>query len=89
MDAVFKMARRSAALRKATFPPQSRNAQWDNVHADTGATNNWNDEGTLGDTPKPTRIGGQVIGKPAQSNIDAALDAIKRDLARGAKRLGS
>lgn len=88
LDAVFKIARRSAALRKATFPPQSRNAQWDNVTARTGATNDWNDEGTLGDTPKPTRIGGQVIGVPSKTNMQAAFDAIKQDLARGAKRMG-
>lgn len=80
VDAIFKMACRSAALRKATFPPQSRNAQWDNVHAETGAGNYWDDEGTVGAKEvKPAMIGGHVIGKPAQSNIDAALAAIKQD----------
>lgn len=89
MDGIFKMARRSAALRKTTFPPNSSNGQWGGATANTGAGNNWNDEGTVGAAgAKPTRIGGQVIGTPSKTNMQAALDAIKQDMARGAKRMG-
>jgi hypothetical protein len=87
LDAIFKMARRSAALRKTTFPPNSSNGQWGGRIASTGAGNDWNDEGTVGAAgATPARIGGQVIGTPSKSNMQAALDAIKQDLARGAKR---
>jgi hypothetical protein len=68
---------------------QSSNGQWDNTHAATGATetssSDWRDDFT---PPKPTRLPFQVVGTPNRSNMDAALDAIKQDLARGAKQVG-
>jgi hypothetical protein len=72
-------------LRKAVAP-QSANGQWDNVHADTGASNNFRDEQTA--KPNTARLGGQLIGTPSKTNMQAAVDAIKEDLARGAKRMG-
>jgi len=86
---------RGGQLRKAgTSPfihdiraqPQSENGQWDSNHHNTGATNDWRNENEP--TKKPTRVGGQVIGSPSATNRDAALDAIKRDLARGAQVIG-
>lgn len=68
-------------------PPQSSNASWDNTHADTGAGNDWHDETEMGETTT-ARIGGQVIGVPSQTNMQAALDAIKRDLRKPKNLLG-
>jgi len=55
-----------------------------NAVADWG---NWRDQPWQ--PPKPTMVGGHVVGAPAKSNMDAARDALKRDLARGAKRVGT
>jgi hypothetical protein len=68
-------------------PPQSSNASWDNTHANTGAGNDWRDETEMGETVT-ARIGGQVIGVPSQTNFQAALDAIKRDLRKPKNLLG-
>ncbi|MGO8859077.1 MAG: hypothetical protein ACLQO1_25775 [Steroidobacteraceae bacterium] len=74
-------------IRKGGQPPQSSNASWDNTHANTGAGNNWRDETEMGETVT-ARIGGQVIGVPSQTNMQAALDAIKKDLRRPKNLLG-
>jgi hypothetical protein len=90
-------------FRKVSFPPQSRNAQWDNVHADTGASNNWNDEDTTGDTPKPSLVARTMpkdvsnstnssaavnsYGVSWKTSFHAAAEAIKQDLKRP-KRFG-
>jgi hypothetical protein len=75
-----------STLRKAiTLPRQDTDLVDTGGIADTGASNNWHDENSAGDTPKPVRIGGQLIGTPAKSDFDAVLDALKRDFARGAK----
>ncbi len=66
--------------------PNSSNAQWDDVHADTGASNDWHDQITP--KTKPTRLPFKVNGTPSKSNLDAAVDAIKQDMARSAKRMG-
>jgi hypothetical protein len=55
--------------------------------ANTGATNNWRDQTEMGETSRTARVGGQVIGVPSQTNMQAALDAIKKDLARPKRRL--
>lgn len=81
-----KMLKRGRRMRKVGFPPQSSNGQWGGGIASTGATNDFHDEGD--NYPKPTHIAGQVIGVPSQTNMQAAVDAIKADWARGAKRMG-
>lgn len=89
MAALEKMIRRGRNLHKGvTFPRQDNDINDSTGIANTGATNNWHDQNSNGDTPKPTRIGGQVIGTPSQSDMDAAVNAIKQDWARGAKTLG-
>lgn len=73
-------------IKKAlTFPPQSSNAFWNEVTADAGTTGSWRDE--ILPITKPIRIGGQIIGAPSKSNMQAALDAVRQDVARGTKRL--
>ena len=66
--------------------PENRNGNWDDAHADTGATNDWHDQ--IVPSTKPTLVGGQPIGTPSTSQRDAAIDAIKRDLSKP-KRLGT
>jgi len=88
MSALEKMIRRGRHLRKGVTFPRQDNDITDLIGiADTGASNNWHDQNSNGDTPKPTRIGDQVIGTPDQSEMDAAVDAIKQDWARGAKSI--
>jgi hypothetical protein len=72
-------------MTKLSLPPQSLNGTNGGPYANTGASNNWADETADGDV-KPTRVGGQVIGTPAQSNIQATVDAIKAIHAKGPKR---
>ncbi|MGA2366179.1 MAG: hypothetical protein ABSG12_11900 [Steroidobacteraceae bacterium] len=52
----------------------------------TGASNNWRDETDMGEV-RTTRVAGQAIGIPSQNNMQAALDAIKKDLARPKRML--
>jgi hypothetical protein len=77
----------SRRLESPAFPPQSRNAISDGAIASTGASNNWHDQ--TWDPPKPT-IFPRVMPKDVShsANLDAVTAAIKRDLARGAKRIG-
>jgi hypothetical protein len=85
MDELRKMIRRNRLGKAAGLPPEDNDISGDGI-ANTGASNNWRDNPAP--TTKPTRIGGQVIGVPSQTNMQAALDAIKQDWARGAKRMG-
>jgi hypothetical protein len=64
--------------------PNSDNANWNDLYAATGAANNFRDIPTP--SVRPTLVGGQPIGTPSASNRDAALEAIKQDLARSGKR---
>jgi hypothetical protein len=58
MAALEKMIRRRRNLRKGvTFPRQDSDITDSSGIASTGATNNWHDQNSNGDTPKPTRIG--------------------------------
>jgi hypothetical protein len=70
-----------------TKPPNSANANWNDVHADTGATNDWRDQSVP--NVKPTLVGGQPIGAPPITDRDAALDAIKRALRKPEKMWGN
>jgi hypothetical protein len=72
-------------LRKG-FPPQDSDIRGGSI-ANTGAGNDWKDQPTP--AQKPTRIGNQVIGAPSRTNMQAAIDALKQDFARGAKRMGA
>jgi hypothetical protein len=81
MDALTKMVRRNRMRKAAGLPLEDNDITGGGI-ANTGASNNWHDQNSNGDMPKPTRIGGQVIGAPSQTNFQAALDAIKQDLAR-------
>jgi hypothetical protein len=58
--------------------PESSNSNWNDVHADTGATNNWRDQPEP--TTRPTIVGVQFLGVPDASQRNAAVDAIKRAL---------
>ncbi len=85
MTTLEKRAYRKALTNPAlndvgTRPPQSSNAQWDNARADDGAITNWPTDPVP--SQRPTIVGGQPIGTPSDSNRDAALDAIKRALAK-------
>jgi hypothetical protein len=64
---------------------ENSNGNWDDTHANTGATNNFRD--SPAPALRPTVVGGQVIGSPTMSQRDAAIDAIKRDLSKP-KRMG-
>ncbi|HTV96615.1 MAG TPA: hypothetical protein VME42_11435 [Steroidobacteraceae bacterium] len=69
------------AQRGVSFPPQSSNALANpNVDSSHGQTNDWHDEQTA--SPTVTMFGGQRVGVPDRSNMDAAVDAIKRDLSK-------
>jgi hypothetical protein len=72
-------------LRKVSFPPHDNDIDGGSI-ANTGASNNFRDQPSP--NVKPTRIGNQIIGAPSRTNMQAAVDAIKQDLARGAKRMG-
>jgi hypothetical protein len=67
--------------------PESANGQWTDVHANTGATNDWHDQITP--TTKPTRITFPQFGVPGRSTRDAAVDAIKTAWAAGPQRMGA
>jgi len=88
VGALTRMLASGENLRKGfKAPPRSDNAQWDNRTAiNTGATDDWNDE--MPGEPTVTIIVGHRVGTPDPSNRNAAVDAIKQDLARGAKRMG-
>ena len=66
--------------------PQSSNSQWNDVHANTGASNDWHDQ--IAPTTKPTRITFHQFGTPGRSSRDDAVEAIKQDLTKP-KRMGA
>jgi hypothetical protein len=66
--------------------PQSSNAQWDNTHAATGATNDWHDQ--IAPSTKPARIAFHQFGTPGRSSRDDAIEAIRQDLTKP-KRMGA
>jgi hypothetical protein len=68
----------SRRLRKVSFPPQSSNGISGGGIKDTGAANNWRDQGFT--APKPTVIGNQAVQ-------DASLAAIRQDWLKP-KRMG-
>jgi hypothetical protein len=67
--------------------PNSSNANWNNTRADDAATTNWprDKEPSQG----MTIVGGQVVGRPSDSNRDAAVDAIKNALRSPQKLWGN
>jgi len=67
-------------------PTESANGQWNNVHANTGATNDWHDQITP--TTKPTRITFHQFGTPGRSSREDVIEAIKQDLTKP-KRIGA
>jgi hypothetical protein len=78
------------AMRKAVVKPTpsrgSSNGVWDDTHANTGADNNFRNDAAP--TNKPTVIAREVPRDVSHSpNIQAVLDALKQDFARGAKRM--
>jgi hypothetical protein len=87
-DRTIREIRRAHGLGKSlTLPRESVNGEWDNVTANTGATNNFRD--SAAPTIKPTIVPRQDVRDVSRSpNIQAVLDALKQDFARGAKRLG-
>jgi hypothetical protein len=66
--------------------PESSNGQWNDVHHDTGATNDWHDE--IAPTTKPTRVTFHQCGTPGRSSRDDAIEAIRQDLTKP-KRMGA
>jgi hypothetical protein len=84
MDALKKMVRCNRVRKAAGLPPEDADITGGGI-ANTGASNNWRDNPAP--ATKPTRIGGQVIGVPSQTNMQAALDAIKKDLSRPKRML--
>jgi hypothetical protein len=66
--------------------PESSNSNWNDVHANTGATNDWHDQITP--TTKPTRVTFPQFNAPGQSTRDDAIEAIKQDLSKP-KRMGA
>jgi hypothetical protein len=70
-----------------TKPPQSSNGMWNGGIADTGAANSWRDQ-PLPST-RPTLVGAQTTTTPSQLTRDAAVDAIKRALAKPQEALGN
>jgi len=74
-------------MTKLSFPPQSSNSANDRTRANDGARlahDAVDDESTTG--TRATIIGSQPIRDVASSaSINAAVDAIKKDLARGAR----
>jgi len=78
---VSKRLRKSPALNAVgTKPPESSNSVWNDVHADTGAANNWRDQPAP--SQRTTLVGGQPIGTPPMTDRDAAVAAIKRALSK-------
>jgi hypothetical protein len=67
--------------------PESLNSQWNNVHADTGAANNWRDIPVP--SVRPTIVGSQNTATPSALTRDAAVDAIKRALRNPQKMWGN
>jgi hypothetical protein len=67
--------------------PESLNGQWNNVHADTGAVNDWRDIPVPSE--RPTIIGAQTTTTPSALTRDAAVDAIKRALRKPQKMWGN
>jgi hypothetical protein len=64
---------------------ESGNGNWDDTHANTGATNDWHDQ--IVPATKPTRITFPQFNAPGQSARNDAIEAIKQDLSKP-KRLG-
>jgi hypothetical protein len=67
--------------------PNSSNAVWNDVHADTGASNDWRDQPTP--SVEPTIVGAQTLVTPSALTRDAAVDAIKRALRQPKKAFGN
>jgi hypothetical protein len=66
--------------------PESSNSTWNDVHANTGAGDDWHDQITP--TVKPTRVTFPQFGVPGQSRRDDAVEAIREALTKP-KRLGA
>jgi hypothetical protein len=67
--------------------PESLNSQWNDVHADTGATNNFRDMPVP--SVRPTIVGSQTTATPSMLTRDAAIDAIKMALRKPQKLWGN
>jgi hypothetical protein len=67
--------------------PQNLNSHWDDVHADTGAANNWHDIPVPAE--RPTVVGSQNTATPSMLTRDAAVDAIKMALRKPQKLWGN
>jgi hypothetical protein len=70
-----------AATFKTSFPSNSENGTWAGRIADTGASNNFNDEGTQ--RPATELVGGytdSALG-PDDPRVQAAVNAVNRDAA--------
>jgi hypothetical protein len=67
--------------------PESLNGQWNDVHAATGASNNFRDMAVPSE--RPTIIGSQTTATPSALTRDAAIDAIKRALRSPQKMWGN
>jgi hypothetical protein len=65
--------------------PESANSNWNSVHANTGAANDWHDQ--IAPSTKPARVAFHQFGTPGQSSRDDAIEAIKQDLSKP-KRMG-
>jgi hypothetical protein len=70
-----------------TKPPQSANGTWNDVHADTGATNDWRDQAAP--STRPNVVGNQTTATPSMLTRDAAIDAIKFALRKPQKMWGA
>jgi hypothetical protein len=66
--------------------PESSNSTWNNMHANTGATNDWHDQ--IVPTTKPVRVTFPQFGTPGRPDRDDAVEAIKEALTKP-KRLGA
>jgi hypothetical protein len=66
-------------------PTESSNSQWNDVHANTGAADDWHDQ--IAPTTKPNRIAFHQFGTPGRSSRDDVIEAIKQDLTKP-KRMG-
>jgi hypothetical protein len=95
VGALSQMVSRNKRMRKIGFPPQSSNAMSGGAIANTGASNNWDDEGH--NYPKPTVstrvMPKELSGSPnisvavnsfgaMKTSYNAAADAIKQDLTK-------
>jgi hypothetical protein len=60
--------------------PQSSNSTWNDVHADTGASNNFRDQPVPSQRTSP--FGAQTLDTPSTTDRDAAVAAVKKDLSR-------